>query len=235
MRLGVPFHDVAFQRPGGKRLHGWLVEADDARYTMLYCHGNAGNISHRLDAIRQYRDMGISVFIFDYAGYGQSEGRPSESGTYADARAAWAYLTTERSLSPRDIIIYGRSLGAAVAIKLATEVTPRALIVEAAFTSAVQLGERAYPWLPVRFLARARYDSASRIQDVRCPVLFVHSLQDEVVPFGMGRRLFNRAGKPKTFVKTRGSHNDSYLLVDDKSRRALEAFLDSLDDRKRSL
>ena len=229
---GMDFSDVSFQRADGKALHGWLIPAPDARFTILFCHGNAGNISGRLESIRLFHDLGLSVFIFDYAGYGQSQGRPSEYGTYRDARAAWEYLTRERKVRPRDIILFGRSLGGAVAIELATHVNPGALIAESCFTSAVELGARVYPWLPVRFLARARYDSASRVGEIVIPKLFVHSLEDEVVPYGMGRRLFNRAAKPKTMLKIRGGHNDGFLVSNDKYVRELGEFIATLDESR---
>jgi len=231
--VGLAFRGVEFAGPGGRRLHGWYVPAANAQFTLLYCHGNAGNIGHRLDAISAFVHRGLSVFIFDYAGYGRSRGRPSEAGTYADARAAYDHLVRREALPADRIILFGRSLGTAVAIELATHVRHAALIVESPFTSARELGARMYPWLPMRYLLRFSYDSASRIGQVSGPKLFVHSLEDEVVPFGMGRRLYNRAGSPKTFVKVRGSHNDVYLLPDSDYERALESLLEELETQHR--
>lgn len=231
--IGLDFRELFLVNDAGKRIHGWFVPAPDARYTLLFCHGNAGNISQRLDSIRLFHELGLSVFIFDYSGYGKSEGRPSEKATYLDSRAAWDYLVGELEIDPGDIILFGRSLGGAVAIELATEVGSRkqlrGLIVESCFTSAVELGARVYPWLPVRFLARIRYDSMSRIREVDVPKLFIHSIEDEIVPFGMGRRLYNRARRPKTFVKIRGGHNDGFMVSNAKYRDALAGFIDALE------
>jgi len=233
--VGLEFEDVEFQSLRGTALHGWHVRAPGARYTILYCHGNAGNISHRLESIRRFVDRGLSVFIFDYAGYGRSEGRPSERATYADVRGAWLWLTETAGLAPDEIILFGRSLGTAVAIDLATEVEPRALILESPFTSAVELGARAYWWLPVRFISRIRYDSMAKIPGIRTPKLFVHSLEDEVVPLGMGKRLYNRAMRPKMWVRARGGHNDVYLTPGSAYEGALEQFLAALDEPRGGL
>ena len=233
--VGLEFQDVEFPSARGTALHGWYVPAPDARYTILYCHGNAGNISHRLESIRRFVDRGLSVFIFDYSGYGRSAGRPSERATYDDAWGAWTWLTNTAGVAPDNVILFGRSLGTAVAIDLATEASPRALILESPFTSAVELGARSFWWLPVRFLARIRYNSMSKITAVRVPKLFVHSLEDEVVPYGMGKRLYNRATRPKMWVKAKGGHNDVYLLPGSAYEEALGQFLDALDEPRGGL
>lgn len=230
--VGLDYKDVTFAGPDGRDRHGWMIPVADARYTLLFCHGNAGNITHRLESIRQFVDAGLSVFIFDYGGYGKSRGRPSESGTYGDALAAWDYLVETEGVDPARIILFGRSLGAAVAIDLATRESPRALIVESAFTSAVDIGARAYPWLPVRYLARVRYDNMKKVPHIRAPKLFIHSLEDRTVPFGMGKRLYNRAARPKTFVRLRGTHDDGFIVSADVYMEALRKFLDSLDSER---
>lgn len=227
--VGLTFRNVEFVGLGGRRLHGWYVPAENAHFTLLYCHGNAGNIGHRVEAVRAFVQRGLSVFVFDYAGYGRSEGKPSEAGTYADARAAYDHLVETEGLRPERIILFGRSMGTAVAIELATRVRHAAVILEASFTSARELGASMYPWLPMRFLVRVRYDAQSRVADVSSPKLFVHSLEDEMVPFGMGRRLYNRANRPKTLVRVRGGHNDVYLQPGSEYERVLEAFLEELE------
>jgi fermentation-respiration switch protein FrsA (DUF1100 family) len=232
--VGLGYRDVLFESLSGRSLHGWMVPVEGAEYTILYCHGNAGNVTHRLESIRQFADLGLSVFIFDYGGYGRSEGSPSVERTYQDAAAAWDYLTGTEGIAPSQIVLFGRSLGGAVAIELATEVEPRALILESCFTSIPELGARLYWWLPVRFLARYRYNNARKVTRIRVPKLFIHSLQDEIVPFGMGRRLYNRAARPKQFLKIRGSHN--LAVPDDREayEGAVRSFLASLDgDRSR--
>jgi len=227
--IDLDFEDVRFRNSRGHVLNGWYVRSPRARFTLLYCHGNAGNITHRVDSIKQFVEAGLSVFIFDYAGYGRSEGRATEAGTYDDALAAWQHLTEEIGLEEREIIVYGRSLGGAVAIELATRVDVRAMILESCFTSMPEMGARVYPWLPVRFLTRIHYDSISRIPSLNMPKLFVHSLEDEVVPYGMGRRLYNRAPRPKKFVKLRGGHNEAHLTSGSNYQFALREFLDGLE------
>lgn len=226
--LGLTYRDIEFRSEDGVCLHGWFVPATEARAVLLFMHGNAGNISHRLESVRLFHELGLSVFIFDYRGYGRSEGRVSEEGTYRDARGAWRYLVAEEQVAAESIILFGRSLGGAVAIELATHVQPRAVILESTFTSAVELGARVYPWLPVRQLSRIRYDSASRIREVTCPKLFIHSLGDDVVPYGLGLRLYNQASRPKEFLKIRGNHNDGFLTSGPRYREGMESFLASL-------
>jgi fermentation-respiration switch protein FrsA (DUF1100 family) len=206
--VGLQWNDILFDTEDGVRLHGWLVRAEPETHVLLFCHGNAGNISHRLDSIRFFRDLGLSVFIFDYRGYGRSEGSTTEEGTYEDARAAWRYLTEEESYRANQIILFGRSLGAAVAMDLASHEQPAGLIAEGAFPSVVDVGARAYWWLPVRLLARIRYDSREKISELSCPKLFIHSAKDEVVPFDLGKKVFEMASEPKTFLEVPGSHNE---------------------------
>lgn len=225
---GLAYRDVEFRARDGVRLHGWLVPREGARGTLLFCHGNTGNVSHRLDSVRIFHELGLSVLIFDYRGYGRSAGRPSERGLYRDARAAWEHLTRTEGEAPERIVVFGRSLGGAVAVDLAAQVRPAGLIVESSFTSAAELGARLHPWLPVRQLARLRFDAAARIRAVRCPKLFVHSRDDEVVPYGLGLRLFRAAGRPKEFLRIRGGHNDGFLVSGQHYRSGMAAFLGSL-------
>jgi fermentation-respiration switch protein FrsA (DUF1100 family) len=230
---GLDFDNV-WLGSGGKKIHGWFIPARAPRYTLLFCHGNAGNISHRFESIKQFHDLQLSVFIFDYQGYGQSGGRAGETATYQDSRAAWDYLTRERGLRPDEIVVFGRSLGGAVAIELATEVDPFALIVESCFTSAVDLGTRVYWWLPIRLVRRIHYNSQRRVGDVRVPKLFIHSIDDEVVPFGMGKRLYSRAPRPKQFLKIRGGHNDGFVVSAKAYTDAIDNFLASVREMKGS-
>lgn len=148
--LGFDYEDVWVTTEDGLRLHGWFVPAPSARATILHFHGNGGNISHRLEYIALFRKLALNAFLIDYRGYGQSEGRPNELGTYRDARAAWRYLTDRRGLAPATVILHGESLGGAVATWLAAQTKPGALILESSFTSALDLGAAAYPWLPIR-------------------------------------------------------------------------------------
>jgi len=223
--IGLPYENIWLRADDGVRLHGWYVPAERARATLLYFHGNAGNISERLDSIRIFHDLGLSVFLIDYRGYGQSEGRPSETGTQRDALAAWAYLTGERGVAPRQLVILGRSLGAAVAAWLATQRPPAALIVESTFTSVPDLAAEFYWWLPARRLARFEYRTRDYVAAVRSPVLVAHSLEDEIIPYRHGEALFAVARGPKQLLQLRGGHEDSFIVSGDYYVRALDAFL----------
>ena len=224
-RIGLGFEDVAFTASDGVALHGWFVPADNARATVLFMHGNAGNISHRLESVARFNRLRLNVFIFDYRGYGQSAGRPTEEGTYRDARAAWAYLVGQRDIAPASIVIFGRSLGAAVAARLATETAPAALIVESAFTSVPDAAAGIYCFLPVRLLSRFRYDTRAAIQKVSCPVLVVHSQEDDIIPFAHGQALFEAASEPKTFLELTGGHNEAIFMSGPRYEQGLAAFL----------
>ncbi|WP_019627232.1 alpha/beta hydrolase [Thioalkalivibrio sp. ALJT] len=226
-RIGLAYEDVELTTQDGVRLHGWFLPGpqEDAP-VMLFLHGNAGNIGHRLHSLQQFHAMGLAVLIIDYRGYGRSAGRPDEAGTYADARAAWRHLVTDRGFAPEDIVIFGRSLGAAVAAELATAVEPGAVILEAAFTSAADLGVEIYPWLPVRALLRHEYDTLGRIGDIASPILLAHSPADEIVPFAHAERL-QAAAKDAQLLRMEGGHNDGPLVTGEAYTDGLRAFLDA--------
>ena len=206
---GLAFEDVTLTTEDGLSLAAWYVPRPEARGTVLFCHGNAGNIADRIGSLKSFHDLGYSVLIFDYRGYGRSEGKPSEEGTYRDAEAAWQYLVETRGEPPARVVLFGRSLGGAVAIDLATRHAPGALVVESTFTSLVDIGKVHYPFLPVRLLCTYRYASIRKVPDVRCPKLFIHGSDDELVPCKNARRLFEAAAEPKHFIETPGGHNDS--------------------------
>jgi len=231
--VGLDYRDVTFRNRNGTALHGWFIPNENAQYTMLYLHGNAGNITHRTESIRQFHSLGLAIFIFDYSGFGKSAGRPGERATYLDADAAWDHLTVAEGIAPERIILFGRSLGGAVAIELATNVDPAAMIVESCFTSIPELGARVYPWLPIKFIARYRYDSLSRVPEIRVPKLFIHSLDDETVPFGMGKRLYNRAHRPKQFMRIRGGHNDAFVSTGEPYEVGIRRFIEALSETRR--
>ena len=226
---GMTYEDVFFDTEDSVRLHGWFVPAESARATLLFFHGNAGNISHRIESIRIFHDLGLSVFIFDYRSYGRSGGRISEKGVYADGRAALKVLGEKYGTPPEEVIYFGRSLGGGAAIELATHATPKALIIESGFPSVPELGQRVYPWLPVRWLGRIRFDSKPRVARLDCPKLFIHSRDDEIAPFAMGQRLFDTAAEPKSFLETRGDHNSGFLGSGAIYVDGLAGFLASLD------
>lgn len=227
LELGLEYEDVNFETDDGVALHGWYVSAPAPRGTVLFFHGNAGNVSHRLDSIAIFHALGLDVFIIDYRGYGQSQGEASEDGTYRDAEAAWRYLTADRRIDPGRIVIFGRSLGGAVAARLATAVEPAAVIIESSFTSAADVASRLYPFLPVRFLLRLEYPVADNLERSSSPVLIVHSRGDEIIPFGMGRALYDAAPQPKAFLELEGDHNTAFLIDRDHYLRGLRMFLDA--------
>jgi fermentation-respiration switch protein FrsA (DUF1100 family) len=225
---GLPFDEVRFTASDGIELFGWYIPVEDARGTMLFCHGNAGNISHRMASIKIFLGLQLNVFIFDYRGYGASSGSVSEKGTYRDVEAAWDYLVSEKGIPPSEIIIFGRSLGGAIAAWVAQNRDAKALIIESTFTSIPDIGAVLYPFLPVRLLARYRYSTISYLADVRCPVLIVHSMDDEMIPVEHAQRLFDAAGEPKEMLELRGTHNETIFASGRRYENGLNAFISSL-------
>lgn len=226
----IPFDDVRIATADGETLHGWFVPVPDAVGTAVLFHGNAGTIAHRIGWLPMFRNLRLSSLLFDYRGYGASSGRPTESGTYADADAVWNYLTATRGVPAQRIVLIGESLGGAIAAHLAIRRRPGALVLHSAFTSVPDLGAELYPILPVRWLARFDYGTLSFLGKADCPVLIAHSRDDDIVPFGHGIRLFAAAHPPKVFIELSGSHNDAFLYMQpewvrsfgDFVRRALE-------------
>jgi uncharacterized protein len=228
-QIGLSYKSVSFKAPDGMRLSGWFIPAESPRGVLIFCHGNAGNISHRLESIYIFHGLQLSIFIFDYRGYGTSEGMPSEEGSYLDAQGAWNYLIEQEGLDPFDIIIFGRSLGGAVASWLAREHTPKALIVESAFTSASDLAGEIYLCLPAKLLCKYKYDTLAAIREVQCPVLIVHSQEDRIVPFRHAHKLFDAADDPKAFLEISGSHNEGFITSSSIYLNGLKDFLDKVD------
>ncbi len=223
--VGLTYEELELNTADGERLHGWYIPTDNARGTLLFFHGNAGNLSHRLDSLQIFHRLNLNVLIFDYRGYGRSSGQPSENGTQLDARAAWAYLVDERGESPGHIVLFGRSLGASIAARLATEKQPAALILESAFISVPELAAELYRWLPVRFLARLQYRTRDTLSHVHCPVLVAHSPDDEIIPYRHGRVLYETAPPPKAFLRLTGDHNMGFLLSGESYMHGIDAFL----------
>ena len=221
----MAYEEVDLTAADGTKLSAWFVPAAEPRGVVLVCHGNAGNISHRLDTLDVFHRLRLSVLLFDYRGYGQSEGSPSEEGTYQDAEAAWSYLVKERGIAPGEIVVFGRSLGGAIAARLAAQHPPRALILESTFTSLPDVAAKIYFFLPVRLLARFRYDTAASVREAACPILIVHSPQDELIPYAHGRALFEAAGEPKAFLEITGSHNGGFVQTGQRYVDGLDRFL----------
>lgn len=224
--IGLEYEEVAVRTKDGLSISGWYIPAKNEKAVILFCHGNAGNISNRLDSIRIFNNLSLSVMIFDYRGYGKSEGRPSEAGTYLDAEAAWDYLINVKKIPPDRIIVYGRSLGGAVAAEVVLRRSPAALIMESGFTSVPDLGQKIYPWLPVKLISKFHYATVDKIGTIRCPKLIIHSRKDDIIPFEHGRALYEKASPPKEFLEIRGSHNDGFLLSGRIYTGGIEGFLE---------
>ncbi|MBN2269309.1 MAG: alpha/beta hydrolase [Sedimentisphaerales bacterium] len=211
--LGLYYEDITFKSKDGLTLNGWWVPAGNSMFTVLFCHGNGGNITHRLDSISILNKLGLSCFIFDYRGYGNSEGTPSEEGTYLDALAAYNWLAQTKKIRKERIIVFGRSLGGSVAAQLAATVRVGGVVIESSFTSYADIAARFCPYMPVRRFARFSYRTLDYIKEIHCPVLIIHSRNDEVVPFEFGVELYEAANEPKEFVEILGDHNDGFLVA----------------------
>jgi len=227
-QAGLAYEDVYIRTGDGVKINAWFVPADDAKGTILFLHGNAGNISHRIDSLAIFHYLGYSTLIVDYRGYGRSEGSPGEEGTYLDAQAAWDYLRQKRKINAAGIVVLGRSMGAAVAAWLAGEERPGGVILESGFTSVPDRGAEMFPFLPIRWMSLIRYDTLGRIASVRCPVLFVHSRDDRLIPISHGRRLFEAANEPKRLLEITGTHNDGFITSGSVYTDGLVKFLDSV-------
>lgn len=217
--------DLQLTASDGVKIHGWYVPGPaNATLTVLLLHGNAGTLADRSEKIDILRQLGANVCIIDYRGYGRSAGEPNELGTYRDAQAAYDYLTKTANREPRTIIIYGESLGTGVSVELATRVPVGGVILEAAFTSIGDVAQKMFPFLPVRYLVRNKYDSIHKIAGIRAPLLLLHSREDEVFAYRHAQRLFAAAREPKRLVELHGSHNDAFVQSLDVYRAALRDF-----------
>lgn len=231
--VGLPFDEIYLTSSDDVRLHGWFVPYPKAKTTLLWFHGNAGNISHRLENIRLLHDkVRTNIFIFDYRGYGRSEGRPSEEGTYRDGNAAVQYLRSRNDVDPKRIVFFGRSLGAAVAAELATRAECLALILESPFASVGEMARVAFPLLPLGRFLRTRYDVVEKVKRVRVPLLVLHGDRDDVIPYAHGKKVFEAAQEPKEFYAIRDArHNDTYVVGGDPYFEVLKTFIRKAEGR----
>jgi len=224
--VGLDFEEVVLTTEDAVKLHAWFVPAEEDRAAVLFCHGNAGNISGRLAMLELLHDLGLSTLIFDYRGYGKSDGTPSEEGTYLDGQAAWHHLTKVRGYEPNRIMLFGRSLGGGIASRIAVENKPAALVLMSTFTSLPAIGQEAYPYMPVKLLSRYRYPVLTNLHRVDAPVLVMHGRDDEVIPYHHGEELFTASGRSSQFVQLPGGHNDALMTGSDIISRAIERLLD---------
>jgi fermentation-respiration switch protein FrsA (DUF1100 family) len=219
----LPFEELRAKTQDGVTIRGWLIPAGDDAPVLIVCHGNAGNISNRVGRAAAFRSAGLSTLLFDYRGYGESDGRPSERGMQLDAQAAYDWLAA-KGVPPSRIIAFGESLGGSVALELALSRPTAGAATESSPTSTVERGQELFPWLPVRWIAKYRYDALARIAVLKRPVFVAHSPTDEIIPFRHGERLFAAAHEPKTFYRLSGGHNDALEASGDPYLQALSAF-----------
>jgi fermentation-respiration switch protein FrsA (DUF1100 family) len=222
----LDFEEVYFEAEDKTRLHGWFFPQRGNAPLILFCHGNAGNISHRLENVKLLADRGLKVLIYDYRGYGKSTGRPSERGIYRDGLAAYDFLISQKNISADKIILFGRSLGAAVAIEIALKRKVRSLILESAFTSTKEMARTMLLFMPFSFFLPPHYDNLEKITRLKVPKLIFHGEMDEIVPFSMGQKLYKQAQEPKYFypIKNAG-HNDTYVIGGTKYFETLVKFV----------
>jgi fermentation-respiration switch protein FrsA (DUF1100 family) len=231
--LGLEPESVRFPAGDGVELSAWVIRppvSSSGPLWILICHGNGGNLSEggRAEHYAGLRDLGVGIFAFDYRGYGESAGTPDERGVYLDALAAYHYLHGRLGVPAERIVLFGHSLGSAVAVELATRAPAAGLVLDGALLSGVARGQEIYPWLPVRLIARNRFESDRKIGRLTLPKLFLHARADDVVPLDHGRRLFTLAPEPKRFVELAGGHGDAFLVDSAAYYGAIAAFLREL-------
>jgi uncharacterized protein len=233
--LDLPVERAEIVTEDGVRLVSWVMAGDhSAKRWLLVCHGNAGNLSE-FDRPTHYaglRRLGLNLLAFDYRGYGESAGVPSERGLYKDADAAYRYLRETRGVPADRIVLFGHSLGSAVAIDLVSRVPAAGLIVEGAFTSVIDRGQELYPYIPVRWIAGSRFGSLEKVARLSVPKLFLHAAADDVIPVAHGRRLFDAAPEPKTFVELQGGHGDAFDVDSARYFGSIADFLLQLETQR---
>ena len=223
---GVLAQDIYFTTEDGIKLHGWFIPAENAVATLLWFHGNAGNISHRLDNIQRLARLNLNVFVFDYRGYGRSEGVPSEAGIYKDSQAAYGAVLRLDGVSVDTLFLFGRSLGGICAVQTAMNWPAKGLLLESVFTNSSDMARKIFPLIPLGWAMKSKLDAVSKVPHLRLPKLFLHGTDDEIVPYDMGRKLFDAAAEPKTFYSIAGAgHNDTYVLGGDEYFNALNQFI----------
>ena len=232
--VGLKHEDVRLATADGESIAGWWIGAGEEAPTILFLHGNAGNISHRLHNLALIHRAGLSTLIVDYRGYGESSGAPSEAGLYEDARAAWRHLTEKRGLDPARIVLYGESIGSVPVLNLARELAaagqkgPAALVLEGAFTSALDMGRRVFPFLPLKLVLKMKMENLEAIRETRIPTLFLHGAEDEIVPIRMARTLYEASPAPiKEFHEIpRAMHNTVWMTAGDEVEKHVREFVD---------
>ena len=222
---GLSFEPVSLRLKDNTKVSAWYIPHPQALKTVLFFHGNGGNMSHRASSVSVFHQLKLNVLIIDYPGYGESEGVPTESGLYQSADAAWHYLINAKKFKTENIIIFGRSLGGAVAVDLASRVNAAAVIVESTFTSAHDMADIIFPVLSRFLVLRYSFDSMSKIKNISSPLLVIHSPDDEMIPFTLGEKLFTHANANKQFLKIAGGHNDGFIKSMSSYQKTLKQFI----------
>ena len=214
--IGLEYENLNLSTKDDETINAWYIPAKSStlrkQKTVLFLHGNAGNISHRLETIKLYNRLELNLLLFDYRGFGISTGKPSEKGTYIDADTVWQYLIGVRKLQAEDIIIVGRSLGGAIAAELAEKVSPAMLVLESTFTSMTEISAKHYPFMPTGWIVKDEYETKLKLKDIHCPIVFIHSKNDEVIPYEHSQYNYSVANEPKLFIDIRGGHANGFLL-----------------------
>ncbi len=227
--INLAYEEVMLETSDDENIHGWFIpsgsHSPDESNTVLFFHGNAGNISHRMETILILHKLGLNVFIIDYRGFGNSSGKPTELGTYLDAEAAWNYLSNTRNIQVNKIIIFGRSLGGGVGAELAKKVQPAMLILESTFTSMPDASAKHYPFMPTDLLVKHKYATKHKLRELTCPLLIIHSKDDEVIPYSHAKLNFALAKQPKKFIEINGGHGNGFLLSKKKYFEELQRAL----------
>ncbi len=227
---GVSFREFEIKTGPDSSVHGWLHQVGPAAPWIIHFHGNAGNICGRIDQLKMFSQLGLNGVVFDYRGYGRSQGHPSESGLVEDGVAVIDFLTQQEGLTLDRAVFFGESLGGGVATAVAEQRTPAGLILKSTFTSIPDRASELYPWLPVRHLSRVRFPNLERVRTLSCPKLFIHGDPDEVVPFHHGRRLFQAACQPKEWLQVPGGHSRGPFQLGPEFPQRLGAFCLSVTD-----
>lgn len=219
---GMDYEELWIEVPDGSKINGWFIKAKEPKATLLFCHGNAGTISHRIESAEIFLDLGLNVLLYDYRGYGRSPRSPSEKNSYEDSEAVWNYLTEEKKLGADEIIILGRSMGGPIAANLAKNHSPKMCILESTFTSIPDVARYRFPIFPTKGLVNIKYPTVDYVKGIKCPLLLVHSQDDEIIPYWMGEKIFAAANEPKEFLELSAGHNETYFECIDKYRDKLE-------------
>lgn len=224
---GLEYEDIFFSTGDNLLINGWFIPAQDSVCTILFSHGNADNISTILEPIKVLHDLNFNVFVFDYRGYGKSQGVPTEKGVYADIESAYQYLINKRNIQTEEVVVYGASLGGAVAIDLAARNKVKALILEGTFSNARDLAQLRYPYLPWGIYP-SLFDSINKIESIKVPKLVMHSIDDQIVPFKLGEKLYQSAALPKEFIMLSGRHIHGFVDDQEKYSQTIRNFIDNL-------